>query len=72
MQISRVGDMVDVSQPQHGVEIQIRKDGKVVWVNVDGVCMLRVSQIDFPIQITRQKTDVGDGAEVYADRVVVK
>ena len=24
------------------VEIQIRRDRKVVWVNVDGVCRLRV------------------------------
>lgn len=28
------------------VEISIKADGKVLWVNVDGICALRVSRID--------------------------
>lgn len=28
------------------VSIQIRADGKVLWVNVDGICALRVCRID--------------------------
>jgi len=28
------------------VELQVRGDGKVVWVNVDGVCALRICRID--------------------------
>lgn len=36
----------DITEPQN-VEIQIRNDGKVIWVNVDGICVLRIcSQID--------------------------
>lgn len=27
------------------VEIQIREDKKVIWVNVQGVCVLRICQI---------------------------
>lgn len=29
----------------HTLEVQIRADGKVVWVNVDGICQLRACQI---------------------------
>lgn len=28
------------------VEVQIRTDGKVLWVNVDGICALRVCNIE--------------------------
>lgn len=31
--------------PKRGVDLQIRADGKTVWVNVDGLCVCRVSQI---------------------------
>ena len=31
----------DITAPEH-VEVRIRGDGKVLWVNVDGVCALRV------------------------------
>lgn len=36
--------MVDVTAPQV-VEISIRYDGKVVWVNIDGICRFRACQI---------------------------
>jgi hypothetical protein len=26
----------------HGVQIQIKEDGSIVWVNVDGVCIARI------------------------------
>lgn len=35
---------VDVTAPEH-VEVRIRGDKKVVWVNIDGVCVLRVCRI---------------------------
>lgn len=35
---------LDVSGPEL-VQIQIRQDGKVVWVNVDGLCLLRLCMI---------------------------
>jgi hypothetical protein len=37
--------MQDISQPKV-VQIQIRSDAKVVWVNVDGKCVLRCCQIE--------------------------
>ena len=36
-----IGTMRDVAAKQ-GVQIQIQEDGLVVWINVDGVCVLRV------------------------------
>jgi len=29
-----------------GVQIEVREDGAVLWVNIDGVCRLRCSQIE--------------------------
>lgn len=28
------------------VEVKVRDDGKVLWVNIDGVCRLRVCRIE--------------------------
>lgn len=33
---------IDITEPMHGVEIQVDWKRKVLWVNVDGVCALRV------------------------------
>jgi hypothetical protein len=35
---------MDITAPQ-AVEIHIRHDGLVVWVNVDGICRFRACQI---------------------------
>lgn len=35
--------MIDIAGAKL-VEIQIDNDGQVVWINVDGVCQLRVSK----------------------------
>ena len=37
-------ELVDITAPE-GVELSIREDGQVIWVNVDGVCRLRCCQI---------------------------
>lgn len=37
--------MVDIQSPKSGVEIIIRSDGTVLWVNVDGECRLRICKI---------------------------
>ena len=37
-------ELTDITGPGI-VEIQVRADGKVVWVNVDGICRLRCCQI---------------------------
>ncbi len=36
-----LGTMRDISVKE-GVQIQIQKDGLVLWVNCDGVCIARV------------------------------
>jgi hypothetical protein len=36
---------LDITKPDIGVEIQIKDDSKVIWVNVDGICVLRICQI---------------------------
>ena len=35
-----VVSMLDITAPE-AVEIVIRADGKVIWVNIDGLCRLR-------------------------------
>lgn len=46
---SRTGDddlpQIDLMNPKGGVQITVRPDGHRLWVNVDGVCVLRVSGI---------------------------
>ncbi len=37
--------MIDITAPKYPVEVGIRHDGKVLWVNVDGKCILRICQI---------------------------
>ena len=37
-------DMLDITAPNH-VEIEIKDDGKVVWINVDGICRCRLCRI---------------------------
>lgn len=38
------GSMKDITAPDV-VEVEIRSDGKVVWINVDGKCALRACRI---------------------------
>ena len=38
-------EMTDITNPDH-VEIQIRHDGRVVWVNVNGICRLRCCMVE--------------------------
>jgi hypothetical protein len=47
-----LGTMRDIF-PQHGVQIQIQQDGLVIWVNIDGVCVLRIlnNGLTIPIEI---------------------
>ena len=36
--------LTDITAPEH-VEVVVREDGKVLWVNVDGECRLRICRI---------------------------
>ena len=37
--------MLDITEPNYGVQIQVRGDKKVVWVHVDGATVLRICRI---------------------------
>jgi len=37
-------DMLDITAPEVA-EVQIRTDEKTIWVNIDGICVLRASKI---------------------------
>jgi hypothetical protein len=49
--------MIDITAPEV-VEILIRDDGKVVWINVDGICRFRACEIK--ALIAKDKRDVVD------------
>jgi len=36
--------MLDVTAPEN-VEIQIKGDGKVIWIDVNGICVFRACRI---------------------------
>lgn len=38
--------MIDITVPGVPVQIQIRQDGTVLWINVGPVCKLRICGID--------------------------
>jgi hypothetical protein len=38
------GSLLDISNPEH-VEVVLKEDHKVLWVNIEGVCKLRVCNI---------------------------
>lgn len=42
--------MLDITGAET-VQIQVRKDRKVVWVNVDGVCRLRICRITGTVEV---------------------
>lgn len=35
----------DIIAPVHGVDVSFSEDRRVLWINVDGVCVLRVCRI---------------------------
>lgn len=39
------GPQLDITAPDN-VEVLLREDGKVLWVNVDGVCRLRICRVE--------------------------
>lgn len=45
------------------VELQIRNDGKVVWINIDGICRFRVQRFE-QLLITDERPQ---SQPVYAD-----
>lgn len=42
--IGVLGEAIDITAPENEVEVLIKDDGRL-WVNVDGICRLRICQI---------------------------
>ena len=41
-----IGPQIDINSPE---EVEVRYDHKTLWVNVDGVCRLRISRSKQPV-----------------------
>jgi hypothetical protein len=42
---------------KHGVQIQISHNAKFIWINVDGICQLRLhNSNNYPIEIEDNRT----------------
>jgi hypothetical protein len=45
------GQLLDITEPENGVEVEIRADGTVLWVHVDGVTVLRICRIQTSVSV---------------------
>lgn len=41
---------LDIYAPAHGVEILVSEDKATIWINVDGVMVLRIAKIPYLVQ----------------------
>jgi hypothetical protein len=57
------GEFLGDVKALQGAEIAIRRDGRVVWINVDGVCRMRIllEPSTPPITIDDRRTTVNGG-----------
>lgn len=55
MSLPAVKEMIDITAPEV-VEILIKHDSKVIWINIDGVCMLRACRIKY-LEINDETND---------------
>ena len=49
--------MMDITAPEGDVQIQIRPDGKILWVHIEGQTILRICRIEGKIEIQDERTD---------------
>lgn len=38
-------ELLDITAPELAPEVEVRADGKVLWVHVDGITVLRICQM---------------------------
>ena len=62
IKIATNDQMIDITAPSD-VEVKIRSDGKVVWVNVDGICKFRACQIG-KLELVDERKEVKDAAKI--------
>lgn len=46
------------------VEIRIRQDGKVIWINTEDGCQLRICQITGPVEVQDERANPTGTAKV--------
>lgn len=44
-------ELLDITAPEEFVQVEVRSDGKVLWVHVDGITVLRICRISTIIDI---------------------
>jgi len=54
-----IGPQLDITGPCK-VEVQIREDGTVLWVNVEGVCRLRICRVEELLMEDGRQTPIED------------
>lgn len=54
-------EMLDIPSANN-VEISIRSDGRVLWINLDNYCAMRISQISDSITIYDDRQSGGPNA----------
>ena len=52
------GDLVDITSPEW-VEIEIRHDGEVVWIHVDGITVVRICRPKHPVVLNDKRPRTG-------------
>ncbi len=52
----RHGTLVDINKPEY-VEIEIRHDGTVIWIHVDGITRFRACRIKHPVVINDHRPE---------------
>ena len=57
----------DITGPE-AVEVRIRRDGKVVWLNVDGQCVFRVCRIK-QLVVNDERTEQTNESQDTIDRL---
>jgi hypothetical protein len=57
---------IDIAGAEH-VEVLVRDDGKNVWVNVDGVCKLRICRIK-NLKINDHRKSKGQGEKLFQSK----
>jgi hypothetical protein len=48
--VSYHGELLDITAPDN-VQIELDKDGQVLWIHVDGITVLRICRITHPVEI---------------------
>ena len=58
--------MIDLINPEY-VEVEISEQAKILWVNVDGECVLRACRVGNFKLIDRRRKEVKDAGEIELD-----